>query len=60
VPDTSLMTSEIILQPGPNAADLVEKRERLAAVRAALAEREADEPGASALQAGFGVVVRAW
>jgi hypothetical protein len=36
------MTSEIILQPGPNAADLVEKRERLAAVRAALAEREAD------------------
>ena len=36
------MPSEIILQPGPNAADLAEKRERLAAVRAALAEREAD------------------
>ena len=36
------MPSEIILQPGPNAAGLAEKRERLAAVRAALAEREAD------------------
>ena len=36
------MPAEIILQPGPNAAGLAEKRERLAAVRAALAEREAD------------------
>ena len=36
------MPSEIILQPGPNAADLAEKRERLAAVRVALADREAD------------------
>jgi hypothetical protein len=36
------MPSEIVLQPGPNAAGLAEKRERLAAVRAALAEREAD------------------
>jgi hypothetical protein len=36
------MTAEIILQPSPNAAALAEKRERLAAVRAALAEREAD------------------
>ena len=39
---TSLMPAEIILQPNPNAADLAEKRERLAAVRAALAERESD------------------
>ena len=36
------MPSEIILQPGPNTADLAEKRERLAAVRVALADREAD------------------
>ena len=36
------MPAEIILQPGPNAAGLAEKRERLAAVSAALAEREAD------------------
>lgn len=36
------MPAEIILQPSPNAAGLAEKRERLAAVRAALAEREAD------------------
>ncbi|MGD0736405.1 MAG: hypothetical protein ABR976_14725 [Terracidiphilus sp.] len=36
------MPSEIILQRSPNAADLAEKRERLAAVRAALADREAD------------------
>ena len=36
------MPAEIILQPGPDAAALAEKRERLAAVRAALAEREAD------------------
>jgi hypothetical protein len=36
------MPSEIVLQPGPNAAGIAEKRERLAAVRAALAEREAD------------------
>ena len=36
------MPAEIILQPNPNAADLAEKRERLAAVRLALAEREAD------------------
>jgi hypothetical protein len=36
------MTSEIVFQPGPNAAALAEKRERLALVRAALADREAD------------------
>jgi hypothetical protein len=36
------MPAEIVLQPNPNAAGLAEKRERLAAVRAALAEREAD------------------
>ena len=36
------MPAEIVLQPGPNAAALAEKRERLAAVRAALADREAD------------------
>ena len=36
------MPAEIILQPSPNVAGLAEKRERLAAVRAALAEREAD------------------
>jgi hypothetical protein len=36
------MTTEIILQPGPNAANLAEKRERLAVARSALAEREAD------------------
>lgn len=36
------MPAEIVLQPNPNAADLAEKRERLAAVRTALAEREAD------------------
>ena len=36
------MAAEIILQRSGNAADLAEKRERLAAVRAALAEREAD------------------
>ena len=36
------MRAEIVFQPGPNAAGLAEKRERLAAVRAALAEREAD------------------
>ena len=36
------MPAEIILQPNPNAADLAEKRERLAAVRAALDERESD------------------
>jgi hypothetical protein len=36
------MPAEIILQPSPNAASLAEKRERLAAVRTALAEREAD------------------
>ena len=36
------MPAEIILQPSPNAAGIAEKRERLAAVRAALAEREAD------------------
>ena len=36
------MPAEIVLQPNPNAAALAEKRERLAAVRAALAEREAD------------------
>ena len=36
------MPAEIILQPGPNAASIAEKRDRLAALRAALAEREAD------------------
>jgi len=36
------MSAEIVLLPGPNAADLAEKRERLGAVRAALSEREAD------------------
>ena len=36
------MPAEIVLQPRPNAAALAEKREGLAAVRAALAEREAD------------------
>jgi len=36
------MPAEIVLQPSPNAAGIAEKRERLAAVRAALAEREAD------------------
>jgi hypothetical protein len=36
------MPAEIVLQPSPNAAGLAEKREQLAAVRAALAEREAD------------------
>ena len=36
------MPAEIVLQPSRNAAGLAEKRERLAAVRAALAEREAD------------------
>jgi hypothetical protein len=36
------MPAEIVLQPGPNAAGLAEKRERLAAVRVVLAEREAD------------------
>ena len=39
---TNPMTTEIILQPSPNAANLAEKRERLAAARSALAEREAD------------------
>ena len=36
------MPAEIILQPSPNIDGLAEKRERLAVVRAALAEREAD------------------
>jgi hypothetical protein len=36
------MSSEIVLQPRPDAAALAEKRERLAAVRGALAERETD------------------
>jgi hypothetical protein len=36
------MTSEIVLQPGPDAAAIAEKRERLAQVRVALADREAD------------------
>jgi hypothetical protein len=36
------MPAEIILKPSLNAAGLAERRERLAAVRAALAEREAD------------------
>ena len=36
------MPAEIFLQPGPNAASIAEKRDRLAALRAALAEREAD------------------
>lgn len=36
------MPVEIIHQPGPDAAALIEKRERLAAVRTALAEREAE------------------
>jgi hypothetical protein len=36
------MPAEIILQPNPNIDGLAEKRERLAAVRATLAEREAD------------------
>jgi len=36
------MPAEIILQPSPNAAALAEKRERLSAVRAELADREAD------------------
>jgi hypothetical protein len=36
------MPAEIILQPSPNIDGLAEKRERLAAVRATLAEREAD------------------
>jgi hypothetical protein len=36
------MPAEIILQSRPDAAGLAEKRERLATVRAALAEREAD------------------
>jgi hypothetical protein len=36
------MPAEIIFQRSPNAADLAQKRARLAAVRAALAEREAD------------------
>jgi hypothetical protein len=37
-----MMPAEIILLPSPSVAGLVKKRERLAAVRAALAEREAD------------------
>ncbi|SEC28194.1 hypothetical protein [Terriglobus roseus] len=36
------MTSEIILQPNPDAIALQEKREQLAAVRNALAERESE------------------
>ena len=36
------MPAEIVLQPGPNAAAIAEKRERLAQVRVALADREAD------------------
>jgi hypothetical protein len=36
------MPAEITLQPNPNAAALAEKRQRLSAVRAALADREAD------------------
>jgi hypothetical protein len=36
------MPAEIILQPSSNVAGLAEKRERLVAVRAELAEREAD------------------
>ena len=36
------MPANIILQPSPDAAALTEKRRQLAAVRAALAEREAD------------------
>jgi hypothetical protein len=36
------MPSEIIRQPSPDAAGLAEKRERLAALRTALAQREAD------------------
>ncbi len=36
------MSAEIILQPSPDALALLEKREQLAAVRTALAEREAE------------------
>jgi len=36
------MPAEIVLQPGPDAAAIAEKRERLALVRVALADREAD------------------
>jgi hypothetical protein len=36
------MPAEIVLQPGPDAAAIAEKRERLAQVRVALADREAD------------------
>jgi hypothetical protein len=36
------MPAEIILQPGPDAIALMEKREQLVAVRTALAEREAE------------------
>ena len=36
------MSAEIILQPSPDAIALTEKREQLAAVRTALAEREAE------------------
>jgi hypothetical protein len=36
------MSAEIILQPSPDAIALMEKREQLAAVRTALAEREAE------------------
>jgi hypothetical protein len=36
------MSAEIILQPTPDAAALLDKREQLAAVRAALAERESE------------------
>ena len=36
------MPAKIVLQPNLHAAELAEKRARLGAVRAALAEREAD------------------
>src|ERR1700755_2330592 len=36
------MPTEIILQPTPDAAALIDKREQLAAVRTALAERESE------------------
>ncbi len=36
------MPTEIVLQPSPHAASLLEQRERLAALRTALAQRESD------------------
>jgi hypothetical protein len=41
-PDSIRMPAEIILQQSPDAAALIEKRQRLAAARVTLAERESD------------------